>query len=66
MLPWRWGGLAEQWAVCPPGLFVHDSGNACKAIGFLYQFEETCTLILILRIAMHPFKFMVQKEDMNA
>ena len=37
----------------------------CKALGVLYQIEECMTLVLILRMAQHPFLFMLKREDMN-
>lgn len=32
-------------------------------VGFCYQFEEVCTLILIIRMVEHPYHSMLKKED---
>lgn len=37
----------------------------CKVLGFLYQLEECITLGIIIRMAQHPFFFMLKREDMN-
>ena len=47
------------------GLLVPGDSAGCKALGFMYQFEEIMTLVLIIRIAQHPFHFMLKKEDMT-
>lgn len=36
-----------------------------KVLGVLYQLEECITLGIIIRMALHPFKFMLKREDMN-
>jgi len=47
------------------GLSVPPKGMVCKAMGVLYQFEEVMTLGIIIRMAQHPFYFMLKREDMN-
>jgi len=47
------------------GLLVAGDSMGCKVLGFLYQFEEVCTLVLLIRIAQHPFHFLLNKEDMT-
>lgn len=47
------------------GLSVPPNGMVCKVMGVLYQLEECMTLGIIIRMAQHPFKFMLKREDMN-
>eukprot|EP00624_Nannochloropsis_granulata_P005895 evm.model.NODE_41967_length_32096_cov_22.644348.1 len=47
------------------GLLVSGDSVGCKVLGFLYQFEEVCTLVLLVRFAQHPFQFLLKKEDMT-
>lgn len=45
------------------GMVLPSGSIGCSVLGFLFQFEEVMTLCLILRIAQHPYHFLLKKVD---
>jgi hypothetical protein len=46
-----------------PGMLVDPASLGCGVVGLFYQFEEIASLILMMRIAFHPYKYLILKDN---